>query len=112
VETYTKDQAITRNVEMLEEAESLTPIKCNGNVSKMNNIFEEFEKLVAITDNTPRIHLSGTTEERKAQLLEELNSKNIDYLAVLTKEKSYRMPSGLTREQRREWAKSHNQTLT
>ena len=38
-----------------------------------------------------------------------LNSKNIDHLVALTKEKSYRMPSGLTREQRRQWAKTASQ---
>jgi len=31
---------------------------------------------------------------------------DIDHLVELTKEPSYKMPSGLTREQRREWAKS------
>lgn len=32
---------------------------------------------------------------------------DIQHLIALTKQKSYRMPSGLTREERRAWAKSN-----
>ena len=35
-----------------------------------------------------------------------MTEQKINDLVELTKEKSYRMPSGLTREQRREWAKT------
>lgn len=35
-----------------------------------------------------------------------INRQKINGLVKLAKEKSYRMPSGLTREQRREWAKT------
>ncbi len=33
------------------------------------------------------------------------DAEKINHLVKLTKEKSYRMPSGMTREQRRQWAK-------
>ncbi|WP_176703416.1 hypothetical protein [Aliivibrio fischeri] len=33
-----------------------------------------------------------------------VNKSNVHRLVALTKERSHRMPSGLTREQRREWA--------
>ena len=35
-----------------------------------------------------------------------IDRQKINRLVALAKEKSYRMPSGLTREQRREWAKT------
>ncbi|MGR5416071.1 hypothetical protein ACPV4W_05030 [Vibrio diabolicus] len=35
-----------------------------------------------------------------------IDRKKVNKLVVLAQEKSYKMPSGLTREQRREWAKT------
>lgn len=40
-----------------------------------------------------------------------LNTDNIDRIVALTKEKSHRMPSGLTREERRLWARNLNRIL-
>ncbi|HHC6484253.1 TPA: hypothetical protein ACN33C_001899 [Vibrio parahaemolyticus] len=42
------------------------------NTQELQVYREEFAAFVAIADNTPRIQLSGTTEERKEQLLKEL----------------------------------------
>lgn len=36
---------------------------------------------------------------------------DINHLVMLTKEKSFRMPSGLTREERRAWAKKNQQQV-
>ena len=38
-----------------------------------------------------------------------LTSDDVNRLVDLTKERFYQMPSGLTREQRREWAKTMQQ---
>ncbi len=39
------------------------------------------------------------------------NIQFVEHLVMLTTEKSHRMPSGLTREQRRTWAKQNQQTV-
>jgi len=38
---------------------------------------------------------------------QEFNLQFVEHLITLTTEKSHRMPSGLTREQRRTWAKQN-----
>lgn len=37
---------------------------------------------------------------------------DIQYLIMLTKQKSFKMPSGLTREERRAWAKKNQESQT
>lgn len=39
--TYTKEQAVKRNVEMLDAALSRPSFKCNGSAEKMSSIFKE-----------------------------------------------------------------------
>ncbi|MFT4928423.1 MAG: hypothetical protein ACI8WB_004542 [Phenylobacterium sp.] len=46
----------------------------------------------------------NTPKEERA-----LTGHDVDRLAALTKERSYQMPPGLTREQRKEWAKTTQQ---
>jgi hypothetical protein len=56
-----------------------------------------------------RMTIMPTKELEKPTEDKTFSEKDINRLVMLTKERSYQMPSGLSKEQRKEWAKTIRQ---
>ncbi len=67
---------------------------------KQSSSFDSALSVLSHIENVNKLELQPVNSQ-------EFPNMNIDQLCVLATEESYTMPRGLTREQRRQWAKSN-----